>query len=157
MSKWCVSFFAGYIYPTELQLNKANTSDKQYFFPRFKYKIIGSDVHTSVYDKRDDFGFPIVKYHGYVVMFLDSRRTVFTFRSWFDLRGIVLAFLISDLTSSNHFKTIDIGLQILQTSKNIWTILLIFCPNFLKHRFTNTSMFLTECLTRVFYGDLVFK
>ena len=25
-------------------------------------KVIGSDVHTSVYDKRDDFGFPIVNF-----------------------------------------------------------------------------------------------
>ena len=25
-------------------------------------KIIGSDIHTSVYDKRDDFGFPIVNF-----------------------------------------------------------------------------------------------
>ena len=25
-------------------------------------KVIGSDVHTSVYDKRDDFGYPIVNF-----------------------------------------------------------------------------------------------
>ena len=25
-------------------------------------KVIGSDIHTSVYDKRDDFGFPIVNF-----------------------------------------------------------------------------------------------
>ena len=32
------------------------------FFRWFEYKIIGSDVHTSIYDKRDDFGFPIVNF-----------------------------------------------------------------------------------------------
>ena len=48
------------IYPTELQLNKANTSDKETFFLYLYIKVIGSDAHTSVYDKRDDFGFPIV-------------------------------------------------------------------------------------------------
>ena len=48
------------IYPTELQLNKANTSDKDTTFLDLIMKVIGSDVHTSVYDKRDDFGFPIV-------------------------------------------------------------------------------------------------
>ena len=50
------------IYPTELQVNKANTSDKETSFPflALNIKVIGSDVHTSVYDKRDDFGFPIV-------------------------------------------------------------------------------------------------
>ena len=47
------------IYPTELQLNKANTSDKETSFLDLNIKVIGSDVHTSVYDKRDDFGFPI--------------------------------------------------------------------------------------------------
>ena len=50
------------IYPTELQLNKANTSDKETSFLDLNIKVIGSDVHTSVYDKRDDFGFPIVNF-----------------------------------------------------------------------------------------------
>ena len=47
-------------YPTELQLNKANTADKETAFLDLDIKVIGSDLHTSVYDKRDDFGFPIV-------------------------------------------------------------------------------------------------
>ena len=50
------------IYPAELQLNKANTSDKETFFLDLNIKVIGSDIHTSVYDKRDDFGFPIVNF-----------------------------------------------------------------------------------------------
>ena len=50
------------IYPAELQLNKANTSDKETSFLDSNIKVIGSDIHTSVYDKRDDFGFPIVNF-----------------------------------------------------------------------------------------------
>ena len=50
------------IYPTELQLNKANTSDKETSFLDSNIKVIGSDVHNNVYDKRDDFGFPIVNF-----------------------------------------------------------------------------------------------
>ena len=50
------------IYPTELQLNKAITSDKETSFLDFDIKNVGSDVHTSVYDKRDDFGFPIFNF-----------------------------------------------------------------------------------------------
>ena len=48
----------------ELQLNKANTSDKDTSFLYLNIKVIGSDtcIHTSVYDKRDDFGFPIVNF-----------------------------------------------------------------------------------------------
>ena len=51
-----------YIYPRELQLNKANTSDKETSFLDLNIKVIGNDIHTSVYDKRDDFGFPIVNF-----------------------------------------------------------------------------------------------
>ena len=52
------------IYPTELvlRLNKANTSDKETSFLDLNIKVTGSDVHTSVYDTRDDFGFPTVNF-----------------------------------------------------------------------------------------------
>ena len=46
------------IHLTELQLNKANTSDKETFH-KINIKVIGSDVHTNVYDKLCDFGFQI--------------------------------------------------------------------------------------------------
>ena len=48
------------IYPRELQLDKANTSNKETSFLDLKIKVIGCNIHTSVYDKRDDFGLPIV-------------------------------------------------------------------------------------------------
>ena len=50
------------IYPRELQLNKANTSDKETSFLDLNIKVVGFNIHTSVYDKRDDFGFPIVNF-----------------------------------------------------------------------------------------------
>ena len=50
------------IYPTELQLNKAIMSDKETSFLDLNIKVVGSGVHTNVYDKRDDFGFPIVNF-----------------------------------------------------------------------------------------------
>ena len=50
------------IYPRELQLNNANTSDKETSFLDLNIKVIVNDIHTSVYDKRDDFGFPIVNF-----------------------------------------------------------------------------------------------
>ena len=42
------------IYPTELKLKKANTSAKETSVLDFNIKVIGSDVHTSVYDKHDN-------------------------------------------------------------------------------------------------------
>ena len=50
------------IYPPELQLNKANTSNKETPFLDLNIKVIDHNIHTSVYDKRDDFGFPIVNF-----------------------------------------------------------------------------------------------
>ena len=85
------------IYPAEFQLNKANTSDKETSFLDLNIKVIGSDIHTSVYDKRD---FLSLISHGWVVTSLDSQRTVFTFRSWLDLLCVVLAFWISILKIS---------------------------------------------------------
>ena len=71
---------------------EAYTSDKETSFLDLNIKVIGSDIHTSVYDKRDDFG--------WARTFPDSHRTVFTFRSWLDLLGVVLAFWISILKVS---------------------------------------------------------
>ena len=42
--------------------------------------------------------------HGWVVTFQDSHRTVFTFRSWLDLLGVVLAFWIFILKISKLLK-----------------------------------------------------
>ena len=38
------------IYPRGLQLNKTNTSDKETFFLDLDIKVIGSNIHTSVYE-----------------------------------------------------------------------------------------------------------
>ena len=69
-----------HIYPAELQLNEANTSDKETSFLDLQIKVIGSDIHTSVYDKSDDFGFPIDNFPWLSGEY--SQHTVFTFRSW---------------------------------------------------------------------------
>ena len=52
------------IYPRELKLNKANTSDTETSFLALNIKVIVSNtcIHTSVSDKRDAFGFPIVNF-----------------------------------------------------------------------------------------------
>ena len=50
------------IFPTELQLNKANTSDKETSLLDLNIKVIGNNIHSSIYDKRDDFGIPIVNF-----------------------------------------------------------------------------------------------
>ena len=91
------------IYPTKLQLNKANTSDKETSFLDLNIKVIGSGVHTSVYDKRDDFGFLIVNFPLLSGDVLRHHLMVFTFLSWLDLLGVALAFRISILKIFNSF------------------------------------------------------
>ena len=59
LQKWILSFLLS-IYPRVLQFNKANTSDKETYYLDLNITAIGNNIQTSVYDKRDDFGFPIV-------------------------------------------------------------------------------------------------
>ena len=50
------------IYPSELQLNKANTSDTEAPFLDLRLSISNGFVSSKVYDKRDDFDFDIVNF-----------------------------------------------------------------------------------------------
>ena len=52
----------GQIYPTELQLNKANFSDTEAPFLDFNLSITNGIVSSKIYDKRDDFNFEIVNF-----------------------------------------------------------------------------------------------
>ena len=50
------------IYPSELQLNKANTTDTESPFLNLHLSIANGLVSSKIYDKRDDFDFDIVNY-----------------------------------------------------------------------------------------------
>ena len=52
----------GQIYPTELQLNKANSSDMEAPFLDLNFSITNDIVSSKIYDKRDDFNFEIVNF-----------------------------------------------------------------------------------------------
>ena len=52
----------GQIYPTELQLNKANSSDSEAPFLDLNLSITNGIVSSKIYDKRDDFNFEIVNF-----------------------------------------------------------------------------------------------
>ena len=61
------------IYPTELRLNRANSSDTEAPFLDLNLCISNGTVSTNIYDKRDNFDFDIVNF-----LFLDGdvpRRT----------------------------------------------------------------------------------
>ena len=76
------------------------------FFWDLNIKVICTDIHTSVHDKRDALVFLLLISYGWVVTFQDYHHTVFTFCSWLELLGVVLAFR----KSQNNIKTADKGL-----------------------------------------------
>ena len=52
----------GAIFPLELQLKNANTSDAEAAFLELHLSISNDIVSTKIYDKRDDFDFEIVNF-----------------------------------------------------------------------------------------------
>ena len=58
------------IYPSELRLNIANTSDTKAAFLDLHLSISNYIISTKLNDKRDDFDFKIVNFSFYMVMFL---------------------------------------------------------------------------------------
>ena len=142
------------IYPRELQLNKANTSDQETSFLNLNIKVIANNIHTSVYDKRDDFGFPIVNFPG---LSGDVPRL--------PAYGIYITHLVRFARCCTFFElafVISI-LEIFKSLHNCWhrvTDIISFgkrfesslghtrnfYPNLLQYRFNN--MYLKESLTR---------
>ena len=52
----------GQIFPTELQLKKANSSDTESPFLDLNLSITNGIFSSKIYDKRDDFNFEIVNF-----------------------------------------------------------------------------------------------
>ena len=52
----------GQIYPTELQLNKANSSDTEAPYLDLNLSKTNGIVSSKIYDKRDNFNFKIVNF-----------------------------------------------------------------------------------------------
>ena len=90
----------GQIYPTELQLNKANSCDTEAPFLDLNVSITNGMVSSKIYDKRDDFNFEIVNFR-----FLDgdvprSFLMAYIFLSLFVLQECVLM-LMTSTTETN--------------------------------------------------------
>ena len=59
----CFETMVSQIYPSELQLNKANTSNTKAAFLNLHLSISNDIVSTKIYNKRDDFDLEIVFSH----------------------------------------------------------------------------------------------
>ena len=80
------------IYPSELQLNKANTCDTEAAFLDLHLSISNDIVSTIIYDKRDDFDFEIL-----MLMFLDLHPMEYTSLNSFVLLEHLAMLLTSTL------------------------------------------------------------
>ena len=91
------------LYPTELQLNKSNSSDTEAPFLDLNLSITNGIVSSKMYDKRDDFNFEIVNYHFLMEMFLALLPMVYMyiFLSLFVLLECVLMLMTS--TTDTYF------------------------------------------------------
>ena len=142
------------IYPRELQLKKANSSDKEISFLDLNIKVVVSGIHTSVYDQRDDFRFPIVNF-----LWLSGVPRLPTYGIYISqlVRFARCCTSVFDLHSkkSNYFLTIDTGLQIPQASESSFGHTLNCSPNFDTISFQE---YVSKRITHpVFYGVLVYK
>ena len=80
------------IYPSELQLDKANTSDTKAAFLDLHLSISNDIVSTKIYNKRDDFDLKIVNFP-----FLDGDAIVSISLNPFDLLERLAMLLTSTL------------------------------------------------------------
>ena len=103
------------IYPTELQLNRANSSDTEAPFMDLNLCISNGIVSTKIYDKRDDFDLDIVNFP-----FLDGdvpRRTSY---------GVYISQLIRFARASSNLSDINLGLDDMSLAWPTMVQLLVF-------------------------------
>ena len=122
------------IYPSELQLNKANASDTEAAFLDLHLSISNDIVSTKIYDKRDDFDFETVNFP-----FLDGdvpRSTSY---------GVYISQLIRFARASSY--VVDFN-----TRNKLLT------QKLLKQGYRYLKSLLRQGLSEPdFYGDLVYK
>ena len=129
------------IYPSELQLNKANISDTEAPFLDLHFSVANGFVSSKIYDKRDDFDFDIVNFP-----FLDGdvpRRASY---------GVYISQLIRFARVCNHVTHFNARNKCL-TAKRLQ-------QGYRYHKLRKTFLktLLNEGLSEPeFYGDLVYK
>ena len=98
--------------------------------------------------------------HGWVVTTLDSHRTVFTFRSWLDLLGVVLAFWISILKIILQITTklLTQGYRYHKLRKTFGKFFRSYSDLLSKFGDISFQEYLLKGISHpVFYSDLVYK
>ena len=124
----------GQIYPTELQLNKANSSDTEAPFLDLNLSITNGIVSSKIYDKRDDFNFGIVNFP-----FLDGNVPRSPSYGVYISQLIRFARVCSNVDDFNNR-------NLFLTAKLLKQIRKAFSKFYYRHRERSGSV--VECLTR---------
>ena len=146
------------IYPRELQLNKANTSEETSFMD-LNIKVIRNNIHTSVYDKRDEFEFPIVNFPwlsgdvprppSYGIYILQLVRFARCCTNVFNFHSKNVQITSKQLTQ---------GYRYLKRRKTLGKFLRSYSKLLSKFGAISFQEYVSKGLTHpVFYGDLVYK
>ena len=143
------------IYPTELQLNKASSSDTEASFLDLNLCISNGTVSTKIYDKRDDFDFDSVSFP-----FLDGdvpRRTSY---------GVYISQLIRFSRASSNLSDFNYRNKVL-TAKSLGRAIVIrkafskfYCRHsaLVKKYNVGLKTLLQQGISELeFYGDLVYR
>ena len=146
------------IYPTELQLNRANSTDTEAPFLDLNQCISNGTVSTKIYDKRDDFDFDVVNFP-----FLDGdvpRRTSY---------GVYISQLIRFARASSNlcdfnYRNKALTAKLLRQSYRYFKLRKAFSKFYRRHSalIEKYSVSLKTLLQQgisepEFYGDLVYK
>ena len=145
------------IYPSELQLNKVNTSDTKAAFLDLHLSISNGIVFTKIYDKRDDFDFEIVNFP-----FLDGdipRSTSYGVYISQLIRFARASSYVTDFSTRNKLltqKLLKQGYQYHKIHKTFSKFYRRYYDLISKFQVGLTFFLLQELLEHEFYGDLVY-
>ena len=148
----------GQIYPTELQLNKANSSDTEAPFLDLNLSITNGIVSSKIYDKRDDFNFDIVNFP-----FLDGDVTRSPSYGVYISQLIGFARVCSNVDDFNN-RNLVLTAKLLKQGYRYHKIRKAFSKFYHRHSelIVKYNIGLKTLLQQgisepIFYGDLVYK
>ena len=146
------------IYPTELQLNRTNSSDTEAPFLDLNLCISNGTVSTKIYDKRDDFDFDIVNFP-----FLDGdvpRRTSY---GVYISQLIIFARASSNLNDFNY-RNKALNAKLFRQGYRYFKLRKAFSKFYRRHSAllekysVSLKTFLQQGISEPeFYGDLVYR
>ena len=147
----------GQIYPTELQLNKVNSSDTEASFLYLNLSITNDIVSSKIHDKRDDFNFEIVNFP-----FLDGdipRSPSYGIYISQLFRFARVCFNVNDFNNRNLFLTAKLLKQGYRYHKIRKAFSKFYHRNseiIVKYNIGLKTL-LQQCISElIFYGDLVY-